>query len=205
MLPPRVFLKTRRFWTAVAVSVALTMCFESFYTRSFSMPSIDYSWDTPLSYFLGPILGTVCVMVVNSAAPQMERLAVAPIKCCRTELVVCLCVIQWFAMYVFHFVANALILKTPMTSQDLTTLFVSTLAFQALGMFSGVLFSSLKTLILPGVALMTCVGFGFNRDTTPRPFHVLMGHTTPVAVLIVACWVVAVVCLLTVRPSICEK
>ena len=204
-VPPVTFIKTRRFSIVLLASCVFIAVFESFYTRSYAMPSFDYSWETPVSHFLGPFLGCLSAAVVNSVAPAMETLAVAPIKLWRTGLSVSLCVFQWAAMYAFTFFANAFLLDVPITTSDFSILLISTVAFQAIGMFSAALFSSMRVWIFPVLAFMACVGFGFNTDSTPRPHHLLVAHTPTTAVMAILAWVVAVIVLLTLRPSALEK
>ncbi|MFP7696940.1 hypothetical protein [Trueperella sp. LYQ143] len=203
--PPLAFVKTRRFGSAVLASLVLIAAFESFYTESFGTPSFDYAWDTAFSYFLGPFLGCICAIVVNSVAPHMETLAVAPIRLFRAALTVTLCAIQWLGIILMRFVANAFLLQVPISEKDLRTLLVSTLAFQAIGMCSACLFSSLKVEIIPILALLICVGFGYNRDSSPRPYHILVAHTPTTAGIAVVLWFIGIGCLLTVTPSLLEK
>lgn len=198
--PPIAFFKTRQLLLAIGASLALVAAFESFYTKSFAMPSFDYSWETPVSRFLGPFLGGLCVLVVNSVTPRMEALAVAPIRFFRLATAITLCVIQWIAIYAFRPLANSFILDTPMSGEDVRVLFISTLAFQAIAMISAALFTGLKAWVLPVLAFFAAVGLGFNDDTTPRVHHVLVSHTPTSAAVVIALWLCALGCLAVLRP-----
>lgn len=202
--PPVAFFKTRQLLLAMSASLLLVAAFESFYTKSFAMPSFDYAWETPVSHFLGAFLGSLCVLVVNSVAPQMEALAVAPIRVFRFLTVITLCIFQWISIYAIRPIVNNWILDTPMSGDDVRILFFSTLAFQAIAIVSATLLTGLKSWALPALAFVAAVGFGFNHDTTPRPHHVLVTHSPTSAIAIVVFWLCAIGALAVIRPRTAE-
>lgn len=172
-MPIALFAKTRRLGLVAALSLALIAIFEGFYTHSYALPSFDYTRETPLSYFLGPFLGALCMGTVDSVTPDMEQLAVAPIRLWRTAVTASLCAFQCLAIIGLRPVVNAFILESPITDDSLITLLLSTLTFQALAIFSASMWADARAWALPLLGLVMCVGFGFNSDSTPHPYHVL--------------------------------
>ncbi|MCI7305567.1 MAG: hypothetical protein MR522_04800 [Trueperella sp.] len=200
-MPIALFAKTRRLGMVAATSLLLIVVFEGFYTHSYSIPSFDYRWETPLSYLLGPFLGALCMVTVNSVTPDMEQLAVAPIRLWRTAVTVSLCAFQCLAIIGLRPVVNAFILESPITDDSLITLLLSTLTFQALAILSASMWADARAWAFPLLGLVMCVGFGFNSDSTPRPYHVLYTHTPASAIAAAILWLVAITVLASLSPA----
>ncbi len=204
-IPPITFFRTRRIKFIAFLSFAFIIGFASFYTHSYSIPAFDYSWETPLSYLLGPILGCLCALAVNSQAPCMETLAVAPIGLFRALTLLSLCLYQILLIVLIRFIANTFILEVPITHKQFITLIFATLAFQGIGMISGALFASHKILLMPAIAIFMCIGFGFNTDTSPRPFHILVTHSPASLIISVLLWVSGLLALKFLKLNACEN
>ncbi|WP_270975751.1 hypothetical protein [Trueperella sp.] len=200
-MPIALFAKTRRLGMVAATSLLLIVVFEGFYTHSYSIPSFDYRWETPLSYLLGPFLGALCMVTVNSVTPDMEQLAVAPIRLWRTATTASLCAFQCLAILAVRPIVNAAILESPITDDSLITLLLSTLTFQALAILSASMWADARAWAFPLLGLLACVGFGFNSDTTPRPYHVLYAHTTASAIVAGILWFAAIAALGWLPPA----
>lgn len=197
--PPVAFYKTRRLGVVLIASLSFTVLFLSFYTNSYAMPSFNFAWETPISYFLGPILGSLLVLVAHSVSPEIEILSVAPIRFYRALVAIGISITQFILIFVGMWFANSFVLTVPISDGESAGLIASTIAFQGLGMFSGALFPSFKAWIIPVAAFFACVGFGFNADTTVRPHHILV--TTSATTSIIACcfWAVGLIALLVIR------
>lgn len=172
----RIFLKTRRFFLLVGLSILSAHLLLWSAPYAYAFPSLNLGLDTAVTYLLGPLLGCFVAAVSNSTAPQMEFLATRRLRTHRSFTLLGLSVFQLSLVYILTFANNALF-GTGIPAKTRNQILIATLCFQGLGMLSASLFYSSKVWILPLSALTILVLFGYASNSTPYGWNVLLVHS----------------------------
>lgn len=170
-------MKTRRVVAVAFLSLAFAIVLLFMHPTAYGIPGLSYVKDTPFSYLIGFILGSISATLVYPVSPGMEALAVGRVGRSRMLVALLACVVQC-AMIVF--VATGLReaagLDVPWSA--VTVFASSTIFFHGIGMLSAGFFHGMRVWIVPIALVVFLLMFAWKDRDTPQPWNILL-HTNP--------------------------
>lgn len=170
-------MKTRRVATVALLSLAFAIILLSMHPTAYGIPGLSYVKDTPFSYLIGFILGSISATLVYPVSAVMEALAVGRVGRSRMLVALLAGVVQC-AMIVFvaTVLREAAGLDVPWSA--VAVFMSSTIFFHGIGMISAGFFHGMSVWVIPIALVVFLLMFAWKDRDTPQPWNILL-HTNP--------------------------
>lgn len=175
---PRAFLKTRRVGAVAIVSIIGTVALLLLHPTAYGIPGFNNVRDTPFSYLIGFVLGSLSSTLAHSVTPAMEGLATRRVARARAVLLAVATLVQGLLLILAATILRELA-GIDIPWDDVSVFLTSTLFFHGVGFLSAGLFAGPRMWILPAAFLSVFLAFSWKDEYTIQPWNVVLTTSGP--------------------------
>lgn len=169
----RIFLKTRRAWGVAVLSVIATVILLLLHPSAYGIPGFNNVRDTPISYLIGFVLGSLSATLVHSVSPAMEILATRRVAQARALLLLIATVAQALLILGVSIVLRE-IAGLDMPREHVAVFLTSMLFFHGVGFLAAGLTAGPRMWLIPTALMAVFLAFSWKDEYTVQPWNLVL-------------------------------